>query len=101
MSDLKVIVIVSVIFIVLIYSVVAIIERIKVYGDIAEINQLRLDASKVNALESEDVRGQVVEINRVIVKKKMYNNIWWSAFIIPNAWDKVEIIEIKQVLTNE
>ena len=69
-------------------------ERMVLPGELAEIETLRWAARDISVLESEDVMGQVAEMNRHIAIKQTYNQLWWSAWAIPNAWDNVEPIEI-------
>jgi hypothetical protein len=63
-------------------------------GELAQIEQLRSDARKVRDPNSEDVVGQIAEVNRTIASNKKYNRMWWSAWAIPDAWDDVQLIEV-------
>jgi len=65
-------------------------------GESAKIEQLRKDASTVSASQSEDVVGQVVEINKKIVEYQRYNDIWWARLLIPNGWDDIRPIPVPE-----
>ena len=65
-------------------------------GYIAAIEQLRIDAGKVDVRSNEDVLGQVTDWNQQIVSWQRYNKLWWAAWAVPDAWDDVELIEIPE-----
>ena len=69
-------------------------ERMELPGALAEIESLRANASIVQPQEAEDVIGQVTQWNQTIASKQRYNRVWWSAWLIPNAWDDIRPIEI-------
>ena len=71
-------------------------NKLRFLGAAAEIDQLRIDAAKVDLSESEDIMGQVTEMNREIKKNQAYNDRWWAAWAIPNGWDDLELIEIPE-----
>lgn len=70
------------------------INRSNLPGALAEIEQVRSDIQKVDASKAEDVVGQAVELNRMIVNNQRYNQLWWAGWAIPDAWDNVKPIEI-------
>ena len=65
-------------------------------GAVAEIEQLRSDAEKVRFGESEDVVGQIAAWNQTIKRMQRYNNLWWADWLVPDGWDDVEIIRVKE-----
>lgn len=68
--------------------------RLQFPGQLAEIEQLRLDAGKVGVGSNEDVIGQVTKWNQEIKSNQRYRKIWWSRAIVPAGWDGVAVIEI-------
>lgn len=78
----------------LIYTIIGAVYRLSTPGELAEIEQLRSDAVKISAQESEDVIGQVTKRNQDIVATKLYNKLWWSDPLIPDVWDDVRVIEL-------
>lgn len=66
-------------------------------GEQAEIEQLRSDAAKIDTNSSEDVAGQVAEVNRKIASMQKYNKLWYSALLVPNEWENIEPISIRSV----
>lgn len=71
-----------------------VVQRVNVRGELAQIEQLRTDASNVNAAESEDVIGQVTQWNQRIRSQQRYNDAWYASWLIPNAWDRVQPIQL-------
>ena len=65
-------------------------------GNVSEIEQLRHDAQNVNVIQSEDVIGQVVEINRKIAREQRMNRTWWAGWAIPNQWEEIELIALPE-----
>lgn len=78
----------------LIAVLVAVVNRAKVPGELAQIEQLRQDVQRVDANKAEDVVGQVTQWNQRIASSKAYNQLWYSSWAVPDAWDTVEPIEI-------
>jgi hypothetical protein len=66
----------------------------------ARVGQLTADLAKVRAGESEDVLGQVTQINQDIRGAQCYNAIpvlgWW----VSDLWDELEPIEIPEKKTD-
>jgi len=73
-----------------------VIDRAMFHGEVAEIESLRQDAQNIKSAESEDVRGQVVEVNRIIRKNQRYNQLWWSRWTVVNGWDDIEPIRLPE-----
>ena len=65
-------------------------------GEQAQIEQLRRDVQQVDPSNAHDIYGLAAQANQVIASKKRYNHIWWSALLIPDGWDSVELIYIPQ-----
>ena len=63
-------------------------------GQLAMIDQLRLDADNIAAPSSEDVVGQITQWNQSIVFYQTYNMIPVVELMIPDFWDKVEPIPV-------
>lgn len=63
-------------------------------GQIAAIEQLRKDVRRVDIAESEDVIGQVTQWNQKIASYQLYNQMWLTAWTVPDQWDSVQSIEI-------
>ena len=63
-------------------------------GSLAQIETLLISAESVDVREGEAVIGQIITVNRIIASQQIYNQLWWSAWAIPNAWDDVMPIEI-------
>lgn len=61
----------------------------------AQIEQLRKDYHKIN-YDSEDVLGQVTETNQTIVDYQTYNKMFFIKYTVPDSWDKVKLIEIRE-----
>ena len=72
------------------------VEHMNLPGALSKIEQLREDARCVSAAESEDVIGQVTQANQTIREKQRYNDVWFAAWSIPNAWDNVATIPVPQ-----
>lgn len=83
--------------VVLYWGMGALIMGLSLPGDMADIAALRVAAAQVQPNEAEDVAGQVAEMNRTIASNKAYNRIWWSALIVPNAWDTVTPITMPSI----
>ena len=60
----------------------------------AEIEQLRSDVVQVNASQSEDVIGQVTQLNQKIARWRMWNSVPVVCVFVPNGWDTLAPIEI-------
>jgi hypothetical protein len=65
-------------------------------SSIAKIEQLKEDLQNVNAIESEDVIGQVTEWNQEIRSNQRYNQIPIAGLYIPDYWDDVELIPLPE-----
>lgn len=65
-------------------------------GNLADIEQLRTDASDVDPAQAEDVIGQVVEKNRWLAETQALNQTWWFGWTIPDDYDQVPFIEVPQ-----
>lgn len=63
-------------------------------GQIARIEQLRVDVERVDVGSNEDVIGQVVACNQQIKENQAYRKVWWGRIVIPPGWEDVKIIEI-------
>ena len=83
-------------FVLLFYVLMVIIVRIDSIGEIAKIEQLRNDANFVNSQNSEDVIGQIIQINQRIVSMKKYNEYLIFDLVVSDSWNQVKIIEIPQ-----
>lgn len=60
-----------------------------------EVSQLREDLVKLKGQTiSEDAIGQATEYNMLIRRKQAYNKFWWAAWIIPDGWDDMELLEV-------
>jgi len=81
-------------FLVLMFGIICIGERASFPGRLARIEQLRSDAAKIDVRQSEDVYGQVVDANKEIKAKRVYNQIWWAQWSVLNKWDEVDIIDV-------
>jgi len=62
---------------------------------LASIEQLREDVRCVDLASSEDVMGQVVQVNRDIRGHQRENDIPFFGFFTADRWDDVEIISVK------
>jgi hypothetical protein len=63
-------------------------------GELAQIEQLRSDVTKVSTGSNEDVIGQVTAANQTIALNQRYRKIWWSHMFVASGWDEVEPIVI-------
>jgi len=68
-------------------------------ADKTEIEQLRLAAETAQYGENEDILGMVAETNQNIAVKQQYNRKWWAGWAIPDGWDLIEPIDIKNTPT--
>ena len=75
---------------------IAVAERIQFPGQMARIEQLRDDAKRVDLSASEDVMGQVVDVNKLIRVKQRYNQLWWADVCVVDQWDSVALIPINR-----
>jgi len=62
----------------------------------AEIEQLRRDVQRVGVAESEDVIGQVTEVNRAIASMRRWNRVPVVQIVVPNGWDRIGLIELPE-----
>lgn len=76
------------------YAGRAIDARMSWPGDIAKIEALRADVSRVDVAESEDVIGQVTDANQRIRSKQAMNQTWYADLLIPDGWDAVQPIQL-------
>ena len=79
-----------------IYGIFIIGEQLGFPSQVASIEQLRKDAALIDLAASEDVLGQVAEVNRKITSKQRLNELWWADLVIPDGWDDVEFIPIER-----
>jgi hypothetical protein len=79
---------------VMVFGLIATFNHFFLPAEIADIEQLREDAFRVNIQESEDIKGQVVEVNRQIQRNRAYNNMFIIGLAIPDKWEEIELIEI-------
>lgn len=63
-------------------------------GAAPQIEQLRADLDGVSGAASEDVLGQATEWNQRIRRMQAYNSRWWADPFIPDAWDRVRLIDV-------
>lgn len=77
-------------------SVIWAMERVTFSMTVAEIEQLRADVQRVDVIGSEDVIGQVVEINQDIAAKKRANELWYTDWLVPDGWDDIEFIKLPE-----
>jgi hypothetical protein len=77
-------------------GLVAIINRAAFPAELVQIEQFRKDFPKIEAEKAEDAMGQAIQINQHIRALKQYNQMWWSDWAIPDAWNDVQLIEIEQ-----
>jgi len=73
-----------------------IVPRLMLPGQLAQIEQLRKDAAKVDATAANEVLGQVAKLNQAIAVAKRYRGIWWSRIFVPRPWEDVEEIPMPQ-----
>ena len=73
---------------------VTVISKAGMPGTIAQIEQLRHDASLVDPIQGERVIGQATEWNQTIRSNQAMNRLWWAGWVIPDEWDSIQIIEI-------
>ena len=69
-------------------------NKLEVIKMAAQIEQLRDDSKNIVLATSEDVVGQVTEMNRVIKSSQKFNSIPVIQLYIPNDWDKIKIIKV-------
>lgn len=93
-NDYGVPITVIVVVVILIVGVVRLINQMEVPGALMHVEQVRAGVSSVECTNAEDVYGQAVDANAFIAKRQRYNQIWWAAWFVPNAYDGVELIEI-------
>lgn len=75
------------------FSIVAIRNKIHFPVEEARIEQLRADAAQIDQ-NSEDVVGQITQVNQEIKKKQALNDIFFLSLQVPNEWDDIELIEL-------
>jgi len=75
------------------FSIVAMRNKIHFPVEEARIEQLREDAAQIDQ-NSEDVVGQITQVNQEIKKKQALNDIFFLSLQVPNEWDDVELIEL-------
>jgi len=74
--------------------IVRISAEINVTGEIAAIEQLRLDSNK--AIIEEGVTSQITLSNQKIKMNQEYRQHWWGRVFTPKAWEQVKIIELPE-----
>jgi len=79
---------------VVIYLLMFVAQRMKLPGELADIDAVRAEIGQ--CIEAEDMRGMMVETNQYILGKQRYNHVWWSALAIPNKWDEIELIDVPE-----
>lgn len=84
-------------FIALFGGTLFVMNNLGLQGDLAKIEQLRVDSAHVDPAQAEDVIGQVVEWNLKITTAQTYNHIWWAGWTIPDEWDNVQLIPVPHV----
>lgn len=62
----------------------------------AQIEQLRADASLVDAKMAEDVAGQVAVVNQEIAATQRWRRTMFR-FFLPSGWDEVKLIDMPKV----
>ena len=77
------------------FSIVAIGNKIHFPAEEARIEQLREDAAQIDQ-NSEDVVGQITQVNQEIKKKQALNDIFFLSLQVPNEWDDVELIPLPE-----
>jgi hypothetical protein len=85
---------VTLIIVVFAYVLIGVIKHSVYPGEVARIEQLRIDVKKAGKARSEDVIGQATEWNQKIRSEQAYNKIWWADLITPDEYENVKIIEI-------
>lgn len=81
-------------FVLLLAVFAYIMERTALPGDLAQIEQLRMDSVDLDPSQAEDVIGQITVWNQTIRQKQALNDQWWAAIIVPDEWDSVELIPV-------
>ena len=77
------------------FFIVAIGNKIHFPVEEARIEQLRADAAQIDQ-NSEDVVGQITQVNQEIKKKQALNDIFFLSLQVPNEWDDVELIPLPE-----
>lgn len=78
-------------------AVIMLVFRLSCPGDIAAIEQLRVDVSRIQEAASHEVLGQVTKWNQTIAMYKRYRGLWWSRLFVPSAWDAVREITVPKL----
>ena len=71
-------------------------ERATLPGDLAQIEQLRKDSVDMQCSIGEDIAGQITQWNQAIVRNRANNQLWYRAWLVPDEWDKVELIALPE-----
>jgi hypothetical protein len=69
-------------------------KELSVPGQLAKIEQLREDVTRVASGANEDVIGQVTQWNQEIKSAQRYRMVWWGRLCTPEEWESVNVIEI-------
>jgi len=64
--------------------------------DVVRIEEVREVVRNIGPMESEDVMGQALDINKEIVQKQILNKLWWSKWAIPDRWDDIKKIDVRR-----
>lgn len=94
MKDIIAIIILGILLIVIpTFGLIGCTNYVGVEATISKIEQLRSDSAHVDPAQAEDVIGQVTEWNQIISSNKYWNSTAWG-FLIPDEWDRVELIPV-------
>lgn len=74
--------------------IAAVLTKLSVPGDLAQVAAVRAATQSVNAVSSPAVYGQAVEVNKTIASNQALNRLWWADPFIPNEWDTVRTITL-------
>ncbi len=84
-------------FIVMLFMFLFIGNLICFPGNLAKVEQLRSDAKQANVLNSEAIMGQVTKWNQRIKSRQADNTIPIFCLTVPNGWDDMELIDVKNL----
>lgn len=82
-------------------GIILISNHLTATSDIARIESLRETVSRVSPESSEDVYGQVADVNKGLASARAYNKAWWSDWFIPDSLADVKPIDIGRAKMGE
>ena len=71
-------------------------NKIYIGQQFADVASLRESAARVDLQTSEDIYGKVADFNRELARIQWANRRWWEDPFIPDEWDTVSVIPIRQ-----